>query len=228
MGDKQMAKSQSDQKSINNPAITTRSISFFGHVEKNIFPTLEFLIKRQYTLFAFSVICQTIEVFGNAYDEKDLSEERQSGKRFKAAIENLFEDNRYSNPEIGIYKELRCSLIHQMRPGSKLILASCEKDHCEEDCHFKTFDVFNDGKQKTLILVEVLFKDLKKAYQKLKIAIDNDNLPGADKFRNAHVRVVPLNNGFLKSNNPDSHAIGRKRENFSNPPIITTGTTGHT
>jgi hypothetical protein len=79
----------------------------------------------------FSLICEGIEFLGACLDEYDWEEKGLSEKRFRLALDRLF-PQKYKNfnsrkSKYDIYSNVRCSLVHCLRPSNKIVLS--------ERCH---------------------------------------------------------------------------------------------
>lgn len=130
--------------------------------------------------FAFSLISQGIELLGACFDNHDFEAKRMSEKRFKKAINELFVPlnslyGTYNQDESAfcLYKNLRCSLIHQVRPG-KIGLTHRKESVRETTKHLQISKI---EKQKYLIIViEELYNDFKCACEEVIRRIRNGQL----------------------------------------------------
>lgn len=119
----------------------------------------------------FLPVVSCIEFLGACYDEFPFETQRMSQKdivedRFNKALKELF-DKKYlpfskGNHRYYLYKKLRCTMIHQLRPG-KGVMFTTRKEAIEDGNSHLTED-----EQGHLILVlEDFFDDLQKAALKL-------------------------------------------------------------
>jgi hypothetical protein len=130
---------------------------------------------------SFGVIAQGIEFLGACLDEEPFDAKRMSRKRFNAAIESLFPETygEYiaANSEFCLYEELRCSLVHSVRPGRKASLTHREEARREGTEHLGVFD------GKLVVVVEDLYDDLRLACEEV--------------IRRAKIGQLPYNKGEL-------------------------------
>lgn len=134
--------------------------TFLEFVENSLIPDLQKMINNDLQYYAFPIICQAIEVMGGFYDSEDM-DARKSEERFKRGLKKLF-DRKYANHQSDYYSYLRCSLIHQLRPGKEFLLCSSTHDRMPKEGHLKD----QDGV--TIIVIEEFFADFEKAFTKLK------------------------------------------------------------
>jgi hypothetical protein len=123
------------------------------------------LIKYQGAPFIkFQLIVTSIEFLGACLDQHDFETKDHSEQRFNAAISKLFPKKYHkyakSNSSINLYRDLRCGMIHKLRPlGTAIGLASKQNSPC------KHLEIKNE----TLILVlEDFYEDLYAACESLK------------------------------------------------------------
>lgn len=124
----------------------------------------------------FSLICQSIEVLGACFDEYDWEDQNLSELRFRLAISKLFPENYqyYNNKKnkIDLYKNLRCPMVHQMRPGRYIGLS--ERKH-ELSSGLNNKHLTKQGNQLILIYEDFL-KDFQNACIKIVELIENGGL----------------------------------------------------
>ncbi|HEY5704786.1 MAG TPA: hypothetical protein VIS96_04350 [Terrimicrobiaceae bacterium] len=133
-------------------------------IEDLVIPDLHKMIECQLHYYAFSVICQAIEVLGSIYDQKSLDDYGASETRFDNAITNLFRDKRYREKQELFYSFLRGPLIHQLRPGAGLFLASEQKDRIKQDNHLEKH--VDSGS--VILVIERFLADFIDAFEKFK------------------------------------------------------------
>jgi hypothetical protein len=110
----------------------------------------------------FLNIAIAIEYLGACLDHHPFDKDKQSEKRFNEALKELFEKKykKYTktDSEIYFFKEFRCSFIHQLRPGSNIVVTHREEAKKEKTTHLVPL------KSGPLVLVlEDFYDDLEKA-----------------------------------------------------------------
>lgn len=124
----------------------------------------------------FSLICQSIEVLGACFDEYDWEDRDLSGLRFRLAISKLFPKNyqlfNTKKGKIDLYKNLRCPMVHQMRPGKYIKLS--ERKH-ELSASVSNRHLTMQGDQLILIYEDFL-SDFKEAGIKIIGMIENGGI----------------------------------------------------
>jgi DNA-directed RNA polymerase subunit RPC12/RpoP len=128
-------------------------------IEKFVLPDLQKMIELQLHYYAFGIMCQTIEVMGSIFDQKDLDDYGAAETRFDNAITKLFRDKSYREKQKLFYSVLRGPLIHQLRPGTNLFLSSEKKDKIERKHHLQV-----DSAGRTVLVVEQFYADLIDAF----------------------------------------------------------------
>ena len=111
----------------------------------------------------FSLVCQSIEVLGACFDEYDWEDRNLSELRFRLAIKKLFPQKIYGKynskkAKIDLYKNLRCPMVHQMRPGLRVGLS--ERKHQKTDQALRHMVV---SKDQLIIIYEDFLDDFKSA-----------------------------------------------------------------
>lgn len=158
-------------------------------IEQVLIPDLHKMIDHQLHYYAFSVICQAIEVMGSIYDQKNLEDCGASETRFNNAIDNLFRDKRYREKRKIFYSFLRGPLIHQLRPGEGVYISSEKKDNILRSNHLK-----NDVKSGALILViEQFFSDFINAYEIMKAVLAKRTDLDNRKIEQDFIAVMAIN-----------------------------------
>ena len=143
---------------------------------------------------SFGVIAQGIEFLGSCLDELPFDDPTQAEKRFQRAIRRLFKpcNNayiKYNSPkaEYYLYRDLRCGLIHMVRPKNRVVLTSRA-----ESLEDHTRHLANHG-DKLVLVAEDFFDDLKRASQSVIWKIENDKLTNR-KTKETYIRVYEINN----------------------------------
>ncbi len=124
----------------------------------------------------FSLICQSIEVLGACFDEYDWEDKSLSELRFRLAVTKLFSEKyqQYNSKKskLDLYKNLRCPMVHQMRPGKFVGLS--ERKH---EKIAKASNIHLTMQNNNLIFIyEDFFEDFKNACNKLIKIIENGSL----------------------------------------------------
>ena len=152
-----------------------------------LIPDLEKMAQHQLHYYAFSAICQGIEIMGAAIDEKPLEEFSLSEQRFTNSLATFFKDTRYKNNQSKFFSVLRGPLIHQLRPGDGFYLASEVKDNIKPECHLTTQET-----GATLLIIEPFIRDFKQAFVRFKYHLQKNHPPSPERFTTTFIHVCPL------------------------------------
>lgn len=148
--------------------------------------------KATHPYVGFSLICQSIEVIGACFDEYDWEDRNLSELRFRLAIKKLFPEKyqKYNNKKnkYDLYKNLRCPMVHQMRPGEYIGLS--ERKH--EVSAGATNVHLNIHADKLLLIYEDFLRDFKNASEKLISMIEEQNLQAGKVY--GHNLSIPSDN----------------------------------
>ena len=138
------------------------------------------IFKQSSPYIKFFPIISSIEFLGACYDELPfdttrLNKEDIVEKRFNIALKNLF-DNKYlpfakADSEFYFYKKLRCSMIHQLRPGIGIMFTT--RLESKED---KTEHLKKEKNGYIILVLEDFYDDLKKASEKLIYQFNNKKI----------------------------------------------------
>ncbi|MEO6054987.1 MAG: hypothetical protein ABIP97_13350 [Chthoniobacterales bacterium] len=137
-------------------------------IEELLIPDLQKMVDHELHYYAFSIICQAIEVLGGVYDQEDIDEYGASKTRFDNAIDKLFSDKRYREKKHLFYTYLRGPLIHQLRPGEGIYLASVKKDKIKPENHLNR----HDESGCIILVIEVFFSNFIGAFNKFKTELN--------------------------------------------------------
>ncbi len=132
-------------------------------LESFVIPDLRKMIDLELHYYAFSVICQGIEVMGSVYDQHDIDDPNLSKNRFNNAVSNLFGDRRYREKQHLFYSVLRGPLIHQLRPGPNLLISSARKDGINPANHLTKHE-----SETTVLVIEQFYEDFVGAFENFK------------------------------------------------------------
>jgi hypothetical protein len=149
-------------------------------IDKQIIGACKKLVHEGFEYFAFILIIQGIELLGNLYDNESMSSYGESGDRFKKGLE-LFTHSFYKNQKEWVYKNLRGSLIHQIRPNSKIFLTTL-KNGVDKNLHLKEYD------NRKVFIIDELIGDFEKAFKKVLVQSEK---------RGYNVNNSKLNGEFL-------------------------------
>lgn len=128
-------------------------------VEEMLIPDLKKMIDLRLHYYAFSVMCQAIELLGSVFDQGALSDSGQSANRFDNALTHLFRDKRYRSWKAAFFSMLRGPLIHQLRPGDEFCLSSEIKDGIDRKNHLE-----REKSGRVILLIEQFLDDFLDAY----------------------------------------------------------------
>lgn len=173
-------------------------------IEQLLIPDLEKMAQHQLHYYAFSAICQGIEIMGAAIDGNALEDFSLSEQRFTNSLATFFKDIRYKNNQGKFFSVLRGPLIHQLRPGDGFYLASEVKDNIKAECHLTT-----QKSGATLLIIEPFIRDFKQAFVRFKHYLLKSHPPSPERFTTTFIHVSPLPNDLGKTswNNELSRSI---------------------
>jgi len=124
----------------------------------------------------FQLIVTAIEFLGACLDNHKFEDNEKSEIRFNKALVKLFPKpyKKYSkkDSEISLYKQLRCGMIHKLRPLSSKIRLT-ERRHLNKGQEVHMTEIDND----LFLVLEDFYADLYKACDELKKMDKNGKLP---------------------------------------------------
>lgn len=138
---------------------------------------------------SFGVMAQGIEFLGACLDELPFDKKGQSEKRFNKAIgdEDLFPKAyaQYNSPdaEFYLYKDLRCGLVHSVKPQNKVVLTHKEESLREGTAHLAMY------RGKLVLVAEDLYDDFKQACESVISRIQEGEI-ACQKVREAYITVT--------------------------------------
>jgi len=147
------------------------------------------LIDQGFHYFAFILICQGIEYLGNFYDTLDFDNHNMCENRFKIALSKLFKKDFYKHNLTWLYKNLRCNIVHQIRPSGDILLTSNSPNGCLLSKHLR----LENGKR--IFVIEVFYNDFCKACYKLLKKFETKkyiHLPGKAKFSETYLNIFNI------------------------------------
>lgn len=162
---------------------TTNSVEHLDTIIEDI----KNLIEHKFDFQAFIVITLGIEYLGNFSDEKDFKSFSNSEIRFKNGLDH-FKNIWYQNNKDLLFKELRGSLIHQYRPGTKLLLTSVCKNSAPLADHLKKIE----GGENIILVLEKLFEDFQEATKRFKNKLAKANSFNKEKLSQTYFSVAPI------------------------------------
>ena len=115
----------------------------------------------------FSIMGSVIELLGAVHDKKDFHEERQGGKRFRAAIRKLEAFKAYRSFIGGkrdphdLYAHMRSGMAHVVLCG-KGVAFTQRTDKVDGVSHLQVKS-FSDGTTRLILVSEDLYEDIRKA-----------------------------------------------------------------
>jgi hypothetical protein len=134
--------------------------------------------KWKHTYLSFGLISQGIEFLGSLTDEFDIQMDKpgESKNRFNRAIRCFFDSSYHeytddTNP-FGLYKNLRCGMLHILIPKNRLILGERQYDHNKYRHLNKYIDA--SGKERLFLMAEDFYEDFQSACMRV-IEIVTDN-----------------------------------------------------
>ena len=141
------------------------TIPVIDFIDGQLVPALEKMVKCGLQYYAFSILCQGIELLGSFYDSHKLDTPGKTEERFKKAIRNLFkgkDKDKYRSNLANFYK-LRGNLIHQLRPEADFLLTSELHDGAKRAYHFE-----ENESGKIFLVIKQFIDDFKAAVKTLK------------------------------------------------------------
>jgi hypothetical protein len=131
-------------------------------------------IQKQHHYLSFGLITQGIEFLGFCLFNDELHKDKQSEKRFRRAISELFppEYKPYNcgKAEFDLYKNLRCGLLHVVVPESNIELIQEAEKSKFKGSHLDV--VMVRGRKRLLLVSQDFYSDFKEACLKIMSRID--------------------------------------------------------
>lgn len=156
-------------------------------IEKCLIPDLHKMINGKLQYYAFTVICQAIEVLGSVYDQKSIEDYGASETRFDNAL-ILFRDKRYREKQNLLFEKLRGPMIHQLRPGEGLFIASSVNDKINEKNHLEK----DPASGRVILIIERFMNDFLDAFESFKKVIDKRHDLDRNKVNRNFLTVAPI------------------------------------
>lgn len=120
----------------------------------------------------FLLIVNGIEFLGACLDELPIDENKRSEERFNNALNKLFEKkyHKYSkaNAEVYFYRDLRCGMVHQLRPRN-IGFTTQNESKVDGTIHL----VKDKGSGMLVLVLEEFYDDFEFACKKLIKMIEN-------------------------------------------------------
>lgn len=129
------------------------------------------IFQQSHAYIKFLPIVSSIEFLGACYDEFPFETTRMEQgdiveDRFNKALKKLFPKNYLPYSKAGheyyLYKKLRCSMVHQLRPGKGIMFTTRMEAKADRNTHL-TEDVHGH----LIMVLEDFYDDLQKAAFKL-------------------------------------------------------------
>ena len=131
-----------------------------NYIKNNLLGEVEKLQASGFHYVSFIIISQAIEILGSFLDSKPIRAQRQSRRRYRLAINNLFASKyKRINRDDWLYDKLRNHLTHSFIPSSWIILSS--RKSSEGRAHLESVE------GKIVFVSEDFFEDFKKACNKI-------------------------------------------------------------
>lgn len=145
----------------------------------------------------FQLIVTSIEFLGACLDQHDFADNSHSEERFNTCLNKLFPKvyKKYAKNDssISLYKELRCGMIHKLKPLSS-------KVRLTERRHIKNQKVHMEESNGDLyIVLEDFFDDLVRACNKLKELSSKKKLP-TQKMKQGYIIIEKGSTGHTETN----------------------------
>ena len=134
---------------------------------------------ERHPTISFSLICQGIEFLGACLDSEPFSAKGLSAPRFRRAIDDLFprsyhKFNQGTGRPFDLYENLRCGLLRDILPGSRLeLIRRTEKVKLNAN-HLEVKEI--RGIDRLVLVSEDLFEDYEKACQEIMARICDGRL----------------------------------------------------
>jgi hypothetical protein len=172
--------------------MSTRTFTSIEFLENLLIPDLKKMIDNELHYYAFSIICQGVELLGAAKDEQKFEKSSESESRFTWALKELFADGRYRNNQSKFFSFLRGPLVHQLRPGDGFLIASIKKDKIDPKMHLERHE-----SGALVLVIEPFLDDFCCAVERLKKLVSGNKIPAANRFTAGFIEVsdMPLSYG---------------------------------
>ena len=164
--------------------MSTRQFTLLQFIDDLLLPDLQEMIDHELHYYAFSIICQGIELLGAAKDQQPLEKFEESENRFTWALKELFSDVRYRNNQTKFFTYLRGPLIHQLRPGEGFFIASAKKDKVDPKTHLTRHET-----GALVLIVEPFLGDFRAAVEKFKKRVTAANAVAPERFTRNFITV---------------------------------------
>ena len=134
---------------------------------------------ERHPTISFSLICQGIEFLGACLDSEPFSAKGLSAPRFRRAIDDLFprsyhKFNQGTGRPFDLHENLRCGLLRDILPGSRLeLIRRTEKVKLNAN-HLEVKEI--RGIDRLVLVSEDLFEDYEKACQEIMARICDGRL----------------------------------------------------
>lgn len=158
-----------------------------------VIPDLQKMIDHQLHYYAFSVICQGVEVLGSVFDQKDIDDFGASESRFDNAITKLF-PKPYREKQKLFYSALRGPLVHQLRPGPGLLIASEKKDGIQKENHL----LKHSESGSTILIIEQFYADFVAAFGKFRREVERGAAVDKKKIEAPFIAVTSISPPMAK------------------------------
>jgi hypothetical protein len=163
-------------------------------IEAILIPDLEKMVANHLHYYAFSLICQGVEVMGSVFDGRNLDDHELSCTRFKNGLSHFFKGPKYLNNQTKFFSYLRGPLVHQLRPGEGFVLASASKDNINPEQHLE-----DNGAGATVLIIEPFLADFKAAFARFKRHLSGTKPPLPERFTSIFINVCEQPKEFAKS-----------------------------
>jgi hypothetical protein len=133
--------------------------------------------KEENDRISFNLICQGIEFLGACLDSEPFSAKGLGASRFRRTVHDLFPRayrpfNQGSGRPFDLYENLRCSLLHDILPGTQLALIRRSEKEKLHATHLEVKEI--RGMNRLVLVLEDLFEDYEKACREIISRIGRD------------------------------------------------------
>lgn len=147
---------------------SSQTLTLISSIEAIILTELKNIIYRYKgsPYIKFLLLVNSVEFLGSCLDEHEITKTKESEERFNKALKKLFDKkyhkyaNKNSNPYF--FSDLRCGMIHQLRPLNHIAFTTREESEEDGNEHLKSN---SDGH--FILVLEDFYDDLEKATNKL-------------------------------------------------------------
>lgn len=166
--------------------MANENVSVREFIDTKLIPQAKEMVEAGYAYYVFGIMAQAVELVGAMY-EGGIEATAKEPDRFKTGVSKVFaKRGKYTNLKNDFYQSLRNPMIHQMRPGAKLVLTEKANGAGSED-HLK-----QDDQGRIVLVIETLIEDFAQGMKSIYKSKEIDHLL-AEPFHQVFMPNIPKN-----------------------------------